>query len=160
MKSLRILACLSVAFAGVLQGQEAKPAPAAKAPSVDSIYSAKTEAEAIAAARKFVLGPWSYTGDGLKTGAGSEWFKWDFKEDGTMLFQSAYTSEGKWRAAEKRKWKIAQARLKESKKIVYIVELEPAPSGSIIIHPDGKFEWAFEVDLVFQRGAPAANFPK
>lgn len=67
--------------------------------------------------------------------------KWDFFPHGTMLFHSAQSADSKWKV-EKRTWKIGAGRVRESDQLVYLVELEPAPNGSIILQRDGTLEWA------------------
>lgn len=74
--------------------------------AAQAIYEASSTDDAIAAAKDFLVGTWTYTGQEHTRLGMTQWHKWVIKEDGTMLIYSASPMDDDWGEPGQTGWEI------------------------------------------------------
>lgn len=127
-----------------------KKEPLKAAPKAKDIYD-KSGEEAIAEARRFMVGTWIYTGQEVQE-MGSIWIKWVIKEDGTMEDYWAEPIADGWGEPRIQEWEIVTAKYSNTGKRYYALQIK----GQVVralIGSDGDVQYRLgETSLPLKRG--------
>lgn len=145
----------------------------AQVPSAQTIFQLTGE-EALQAARKFMVGTWTYTGSnytflaleggeltggrGLRTKQTHGWIKWVVRDDGTMLKYRAPVVADDWGTPETAKWSITTGKfqntgeryyrfMSETEDESYQDSLEKLSDSVVLINANGTLEYRVYSDL-------------
>ena len=135
------------------------PPPKSEASAVDpkntaaeAIYQNSGDA-AVAEARKFMVGTWTYTGTKLQLAGGSVWIKWTVNSDGTMLYCWSQATEKDWPQQPKtNQWEITTGKYSDTGERYYAFRMTGDVKSSLI-RKDGKVIYSVgDVELTMDRG--------
>ena len=86
--------------------------------------------EAMAAARKFMVGTWTCTGTKLTIGSSTMWIKWVIKEDGTMEDYAAEAAGDDWGVPKIHQWDIKTGKYTDTGERYYAFHIQGDESCS------------------------------
>ena len=114
----KILLASTLALLGAT-GCDLPPERPSGVPSAEAIYVLEGDA-ALAAARSFVIGTWTYTG---VTEDGNFWLKWVIKDDWTMEYYAALPTANDWGAPIIYRWSIVTEKYINTGKCYYAIQI-------------------------------------
>jgi hypothetical protein len=127
------------------------PKTASEAPTAEAIYAASGE-EALAEARKFMVGTWTYTGTQAGPLGATMWIKWEVKADGSMLVYNAMATEDDWGTATSEKWEVLAGKFSNTGSRYYAFHIV-GHATQAVIQKNGTLEYRLpDYTLVMERG--------
>lgn len=117
-------------------------------PDISSVYDASEE-EAVEAARRYMEDIWTFTA--IDNHGNSQWFKFEIKQGGELLFYSAAAVDDDWGTAEHFTWDIKTGKFSDSGRRYYEVKIGGeahwlVSAMRILIERDGRVSLRVDTD--------------
>ncbi len=104
------------------------------------------------AAKKFMVGTWTYTGKEWNVAGYSFWMKWEVFSDGTMNEHTVPASADSWEEPEKKNWEILTGKFADSGKRYYAFHIKGQAVHSLILEDGNVYCRMPDGDLLMKRG--------